>query len=236
MEFYVYEIRDEEELLYIGKGQKRKGYDRVQYYTSGYYKRFNRWIDNKLKKIDSFEVNILERFEEESKAIDREIELIQELKPLCNLTSGGDGISGYRHTEEVKEAMTGPGREVSITNLQKAVEANTGKSKLDKYTTEHILETLHKYGIYPGGKVLGVSGPTARKWLNNNGFESFKSRRKIEASLENRIKASEANIGKKPTKETRKKISEAQKGRTIPEERKRRISETLKKYYQNKKK
>lgn len=236
MKYYVYEIRDKEQLLYVGKGHKEGTYDRIRYYTSGYYKRFNRWIDNKLKKLDSFEVNILERFENEQEAIDREIELIQELKPLCNLTSGGDGISGYRHTEETKAAMTGPGKGISRANLKKAVEANTGRRKLNKYTKEHIVEIFHKHGVTEGSRILGVSFPSAKRWMSENGLENFKSRRRSEISRKNLKKASESNVGREVSEETRRKISEANKGKTIPEERRRRISETLKKYHKNKKK
>lgn len=218
MKFYVYEIRDQEQLLYVGKGLKEGKYDRIRYYTNGYYKTHNRWIDNKLKKLDSFEVNILERFENEQEAIDREVELIQELKPLCNLTLGGDGISGYRHTEEDKAAMTGPGREISIANLKKAVEANTGKSKLDKYTKEHIVEICTQYGVIEGSKRLGVSFPTLRRWMNRNGLEGFRSEHQSKASRRNLKKAVEANTGAK-----------------YSEERKRKISESNKKYHQNKK-
>jgi len=41
----------------------------------------------------------------EEDAFKIEVETISRLSPLCNFTSGGEGISGYRHTEETKERL-----------------------------------------------------------------------------------------------------------------------------------
>src|SRR5208282_461224 len=64
---------------------------------------------------DNFEISILENFESEDIALDREKFWITEFKTNVskygnefgyNLTDGGDGISGYVHTEETKSKIS----------------------------------------------------------------------------------------------------------------------------------
>lgn len=44
-------------------------------------------------------------FDSYCEALEKEVELIASLKPAYNLTSGGEGALGYKHTPEVIEAM-----------------------------------------------------------------------------------------------------------------------------------
>lgn len=163
--FYVYEILDKKgNLLYIGKGKDEGKYSRLEYYK---YISKDRYIDRKLRKIKEFDINIIQEFDDEQKALEMEIKQIKERNPLCNLTEGGEGISGYKHTQESKIRMSkNRDIQISLTNLQKAKESNTGKRKLDRFETRHIERTINKYGWNKGANMLGVSYTTVKTYCN----------------------------------------------------------------------
>ena len=102
--YYVYQILDKKgNLLYIGKGKDEGKYSRLQYYK---YLSQDRYIDRKLKKIKKFDIEILKEFVQEKDALVYEQFLIEKRNPLCNLTTGGEGVSGYKHTSVSKEKMS----------------------------------------------------------------------------------------------------------------------------------
>lgn len=112
-EYYTYLLIDPRNNLpfYVGKG---KG-NRCDFHSSEakYYKNRKSLKLSKIRSIlaDGYEV-IVKKVEEnvsDEKAIDFECLLIEELRhlgiTLTNMTDGGDGASGYRHTEEHKLKM-----------------------------------------------------------------------------------------------------------------------------------
>lgn len=101
--FYVYAHIDplSNIIRYVGKGHARRAYS-----FSHRYGRHKKWISN-LKKLGLKPiVQIIENNLTELEALTKEVELIAKLKseniPLTNGTLGGDGISGFKHTEEFK--------------------------------------------------------------------------------------------------------------------------------------
>jgi hypothetical protein len=96
---YVHYRLDKEIPFYVGKGQGNRAY-----VTTGR----NSWwtaIHNKTL----IDVDIVKYFDLEDDAFAYEIELIAELSKnytLCNLTSGGEGSSGYKHTNKTRAAIS----------------------------------------------------------------------------------------------------------------------------------
>lgn len=116
--FYVYAYCHPitEQPFYIGKGYADRAMFHSKYATSNYFK--NKHFKHTILKIRR-ELNceplikLLQDNMLEADALQLEVELIAKygrklFEPngiLCNLTLGGDGISGYRHTEETKRKM-----------------------------------------------------------------------------------------------------------------------------------
>jgi len=105
--YYVYFLVDPitDRPFYIGKGCKKRMYQHVnEVKRNRIPNKNNRKLGNKIKKIlDAGHKIKYKKFlitENENEAFIREKELIAEigLKNLCNLTEGGEGLVGYRHS------------------------------------------------------------------------------------------------------------------------------------------
>ena len=112
--YYTYLLIDPRNNLpfYVGKGKGNRCYAHKD--EAVYYKNRKSLKLSKIRSIlkDGFDP-IVKKVEEnvsDSKAIDFECLLIAELKDLgvslTNMTEGGDGVSGYKHTEEHKKHMS----------------------------------------------------------------------------------------------------------------------------------
>lgn len=99
MDFYVYgHVRnDTGEIFYVGKGRNGRAW-----YKHG---RSEYW--NRIVKKHGMSVIIIRENMTESDALDFEIETIAKIgrHKLCNLTDGGEGLTGYSPTEETREKM-----------------------------------------------------------------------------------------------------------------------------------
>lgn len=101
-DFLVYaHIRpDTNTVFYIGKGTEKRS--RQTSNRNQYWKRV-------VAKNSGFKTQIIAANLTEREALNFEVLVIKGLKEqnvkLCNLTEGGDGVSGYRHTPEVCEAQ-----------------------------------------------------------------------------------------------------------------------------------
>lgn len=100
-DYYVYLHRrgDNNEVFYVGKGRGRRATCRHSR---------NRWWKAVVSK-HGFIVEYVERELSEDEAFDLEIELIKFYRDcghaLCNISSGGDGASGTKRTDEHKEKV-----------------------------------------------------------------------------------------------------------------------------------
>ena len=105
---YVYTLTDPRNGMpfYVGKGHGKRcefHLDEAKYYTKRKSKKLN-----KIRKLMSLGMQpIITKVEEnvsDAQAIDFECLLIAEMRdigiPLTNMTDGGDGAKGYKHTEE----------------------------------------------------------------------------------------------------------------------------------------
>ncbi len=172
--WYLYEhIRaDDLSVFYVGKGRRRRIGERFN--RSAYWKH----IVNK----HGYKYRVVGKYHDENVALKAEIALISFYKRigvnLCNLTSGGDGVSGYRHTELTKSKMTGmfkkgdtpwnKGKEkpYSDSSIEKMRAAKIGK----KQTQQHINNaTSARTGLKRSNEVRQAMSVRAK----NSGFSKL---------------------------------------------------------------
>lgn len=117
--------------FYVGKGHARRAYDMRRGRN-----RYHKFIQEKLKRLGlEVEVRIIAEGLTESEAFELECGRIAFWKAdgveLCNLSDGGEGPSGMKHTEEWKKANSErmKVRVVSAETRQKQSIAQTGKKK-----------------------------------------------------------------------------------------------------------
>ena len=94
-------------LFYIGKGSE---------FRSTTKKNRNKKWHEVVRTAGGFETVILAKWSLEQEALDHEKFLIETLRmmnhKLVNITSGGQGVSGLKHTEQIKKSLS----EISLVN------------------------------------------------------------------------------------------------------------------------
>jgi hypothetical protein len=126
--FYVYEhIRpDTGKIFYVGKGKKYRHKSKSD--RNFYWK-------NIVAKAGGFDARIIFENEDNELILLCEQERIDQLKrigiKLCNLTTGGEGLAGFAHSEETKQkikekAKSRPKRNLSTEHKEALRKANTG--------------------------------------------------------------------------------------------------------------
>ena len=201
-QFYVYVHMDENlNPFYIGKGSKHRAWD---------FEGRNPYHAAKLAKHKP----IIEVFccKTESEAFMREQLTINALRlkgvALCNMTDGGEGFSGGRHSEKSRKLIgaASRGRIFSVEARTKMSCAKIGKS----FTSAHR-QNISKA---KSGRVYSQKELEARTGSNNVMFGKTHS-------IETRLKISKAvaGVSKVPmSDDTKKRISESCKGRVNSEE------------------
>lgn len=208
--FFVYEHwrPDRDECFYVGKGSGKRANDMHRGRN-----RWHRFIQKKLKSLNlPVEVKLIESGLTEREAFELEIARIAMWRAdgadLANITNGGDGPSGRKHTEEWKRANSErmKGRKLTPEHRAALSRAAMGNKRSlgFKKTAEQIEKTVCAHRGKP---------------------KSPETRAKISATK----LANPTLKGRKMSEETKQKIRVAQLGREVPLERRERISETLKK-------
>jgi hypothetical protein len=194
--FYVYVHRTQDlgGIFYVGKGKRSRAVE--------IRKRSKLW-DNIVAKHGGFSHEIVARFDAEEEAFAHERFLIAGLRVtgvrLANLTDGGDGPSGYRHTPETKAKISAmfKGRVLSQDTRQKMSASRVGVPKSEahiKSLTGRVFSLEHRMRLRgPKDKAsqkakreayvarlpdvlcvdLGLkfdSVAAAKAWLRENGF------------------------------------------------------------------
>jgi hypothetical protein len=178
-DFYVYihQRNDTGKCFYVGKGKSNR-YKSTQ-------RRNEHWknIVNKVGYTPLILINGLT----EDKAFELEKEVIKQvgIDNLCNMSEGGEGVSGYRHTDEAKIKMSEGKKGRKLTEEQKI-----------------YLSKLFK------GRISPSKGRKLTEEQKNQVSLNLKGRK---VSDETRKKISESNKGKKHSDESREKIRLFQK-------------------------
>ena len=217
--FYVYEHtrNDTNQIFYVGKGMEGSGR------SDSIFSRNKHWRNIVNKAGFTARKKIVEIIDEELSFL-IEIERISQLREmgvkLCNMTDGGEGMSGYVPSSETREKLSKAlkGRKHSEETLKKIVKASRSRSQevfkkisvsLKGY--KHSEETKEKH------RAMHQAFPRIGKqnffYGKKHSAEAKKkmSLAKKNISAETRAKISEAN--KNPSAETRAKLSKAQKGK-----------------------
>jgi NUMOD3 motif len=192
--FYVYEHirRDTGAVFYVGKGRggrhcsKR---DRNQYWH------------NVVNKAGGFDSRVVIEDQSEELILLAEIEKINQLRTLgvtlVNLTDGGEGITGLKHSEESKRLMSqklkGKSHKHKPEAIEKIRQANTGVVFSDERK-----EKLRQ-------KALGRKMPPHVRQMLHERMKSFKQSEETKEHLR------QVNLGRKHTPEALAKMSAWQK-------------------------
>ena len=128
---YLHYRLDTGECFYIGKGTEKRA--RARDCRNPIWKRIEAKAGRK--------VVIVQFFEKEQDALEFEVDLIARYKPIANISAGGEGVSGLRHTEETKEKcrqatlklrQDSKWLEKNLNNMKEAVSKPESKSKVSK--------------------------------------------------------------------------------------------------------
>jgi len=202
--YYVYAyLRDDQTPYYIGKGINRRAYNA--------HKRTN---GTDMLPKDISRIKILHENLSEKQAFDLEKELIREYGRkdlgtgiLRNLTEGGEGDSGYKHTEESKLAMSKarrgkpsgrkglPSPMKGVARTQETKDKIASALKGGKLTPEHKakLSKAHK------GKTLSAEHKANLRKANKGKTLSAEHKAKIgKANKEIRLAKLAATSGQTP--------------------------------------
>lgn len=142
--FFVYcHIRaDNNSVFYVGKGVKHR--------INQSNRRSNYW-KSIVSKAGGFQSIVIGQDLEERAALDLEVRVISEMRgagcKLCNMTNGGDGVSGYKHPPELREHL----RQRAVGNKsrtgQKASAEERRRVSLAQMGKKHSDQTKKKMGI-----------------------------------------------------------------------------------------
>ncbi|MCX2486588.1 NUMOD3 domain-containing DNA-binding protein [Pedobacter sp. MR2016-24] len=137
---YTHTRKDKNEIFYVGIGSDDNNYSRAK--TT--HKRSNYW-KNITSKTD-YTIDIIEDNISWNQAVNKEIELIKFYGRsntgtgiLCNLTDGGEGCNGRRHTEATKEKMrvAQKNKKLSVEHRKKIGQSLKGYQR-SKQTSDRI--------------------------------------------------------------------------------------------------
>lgn len=214
MRYYVYTYSIDDVVFYVGKGQGNRYRTHLYAAFNAQDRRYNSHFYRKIRKLtrQGREAEIMVKkaasFKQERDALEHERHLITLYKrigdegTLCNVTLGGEGTSGYNHTEETKERIA-----VFSRNRQHTPEA---KDKIRKSAIRQHQDPLAKINSPETKKKLSV----ARKKQPDPRLGTVHGEDSCaKISIKVRQAVSEGRGGAFiPSKETREKMSESLKG------------------------
>ena len=187
----IYQYRDlkTDEIVYIGKdSQIDKDKRHKEHLMPSKYnvQPFNRILQN---NTDRYQYEIIYCGNYSKELLNTlEINSIAEINPKFNFTKGGEGLMGFKHSEESKLKMskTRTGKSLSKKHRKKISEANSGKNH-HFYGKKHSKETRRKIGEANKGKTVSLK---SRKKISENNSRYWKGKH---LSNETKAKLSESH-------------------------------------------
>lgn len=170
-------------LFYIGKGS--------EFRSSTKKNRNKKWHDV-VHSEGGFKVEILARWETEKEALDHEKFLIETFRmmghKLVNITSGGQGVHGLKHSDETKKILSTKSllngavarckdmaidpimiekRRSSATGKKRTEESKLKMAKAKLYKSRNVEVRGNSYdSIAALAKFLGMYKTTIRRWID----------------------------------------------------------------------
>ena len=189
---YIHRRADTGEVFYVGKGSGRR--------ATFIHQRSEYW--NRVASAHGFVVEFVAYFYEECHAMDHEVFLISEYRNsdvrLVNHTNGGEGTSGWVHSDEAKEKMSKASKGRVVSSTAKANMSAAGRGRV--MSAEHRMRLT-------AANVLRFSDPAERAKVSQaqaGKVLSDETRAKIRETK--RLKMS--GFGRICSDDTRKKMSD----------------------------
>lgn len=164
---YVRRRATDNSIFYVGKGKNKRAWG-----TQG---RSPYWwnIVNK----HGYTIELIAQNLSEESAFELEVLLIAEIgrASLCNLTDGGDGMSGHTHTEVAKRRMSEAclGRSLSEEHKKKVGDATRGRITSEE--TKKKLSEAHRHRIFTAEHLQRLKTSSAKKAVVNSKGGQFLS-------------------------------------------------------------
>ena len=244
---YIYLLSDPSavsDTKYIGKTLDAKGrYDRHLCEAAAYQsKRYVYcWIRSLLDRGIEPEMTVLEVVNVSIDLLDEELCEFEKLYisdykergiKLCNLTDGGDGTLGHKHSEETKKKMA---EKKLGTHMTEETKQKIMRQDIDLNYIKELYAA--NYSLYEIAQEFNCEHNTIKYHLEKAGIEirndkmTDRYRQKISQSLTGKIqseetcnKRSDSLQGHPVTPETRAKLSTAHQGKTLSAEHKQKLS------------
>lgn len=170
---YTYTLSDSlGNVFYVGKGTKKEGYNRLDFHLKYKHHNRNKHLVNTINKLSGqFVVTLLLESDNEKDCLELEKAKIKEFKDsghkLCNLTDGGEGTCGYKHTIATKELMSKAKNSKenilkSTQNIEKAQTLNIGRRKV---VDEQIIKLYNYMTIREIAQTTGIAFSTIKRRL-----------------------------------------------------------------------
>jgi len=211
---YTHSRNDDNSYFYVGKGTGKRAWSK--------YDRNNLW--HKIVKKHGYTVKIEGYFDDEEQAFWYEKYLISVFRnreyKLANFTDGGDGVSGYKHTEETRKKLSEISKE-KYSNEEYA-------KKMAQIRKEQWTEEAREKASKSSAKVWSKEDVKKQHSEKLKKAYSSEEMRKVQANRNKKYRESE--VGKKEFVERIKGYWSSPESQT--EEAKRKRSEARKKSWE----
>lgn len=221
-QFYVYEHwrSDTNECFYVGKGHGNRAWDMRR--RKGHHQH----IAEKLKSTGhSVDVRLFATGLGEQEALDVEVQRIAYWRAngarLANVTAGGEGVVGLRHSEQTKQLLRTRRAQQKIVcspeTREKIAAAQRGKPRGPNPLHAAAIRG-RKHSPEAVAKIAAaLSGHSCSERCKEVAGARYRGQ---QLSASHRAKLSASHVGNRPTEDTRRKMAEAQRSRwaAVPKE------------------